>query len=176
MTVFNLSSLKDAPNLIKFLMRVKFVVLLVFLATKSGLHLRYMNYCPWTLVSDRKQKYTIEQVIHFVGTISDSMVLYLIISLALGYSITKMELSMFELKFLFWLPCTKFFLSQLLVIMASVNLDIYLLFAVMISFDAIALITIGYYMIMTLRSQSYCIRYLRNHVSGNPEAKEAIEK
>ena len=144
-TIFDHSSLSDALVFIKFGMRVKMIILLTLLAVKSGLHLRYLSNCPWT--PDDKQNYALEQVLHFVSSISDTMYLYLTFCLAIGYSVSKIELSMFELKLLFWLPCTKFFLSQILITLASFHFNINLLFAIMISFDASTVITVGSFML-----------------------------
>ena len=104
------------------------------------------------------------------------MAIYLTFSMALGYSISKIDLSLFEIKFLFWLPCSKFFILQALIILSYFDLNVSVPFGMIICFDAIALVTIGTFIYMSLKSQRNCISYLRYQVSGNREAKQAIEK
>ena len=175
-TIFNMQSIADAPTFIHLGMRVKMIVLLLLLATKSGLHLSYLGNCPWTSVLDNKQNYALEQVIHFVGTVCDTLIVYLTLCLSIGYSLSKVELTMFDLKFLFWMPCTRFFLSQVLLSLASFHFNIRILFVIMIAFDLVLMLTVACFMFRALRNIFRSLDYLRNRVSGNLEARNLIEK
>ena len=89
------------------------------------------------------------------------MAIYLTFSLALGYSISKIDLTVFEIKFLFWLPCCKFILVQTVVILSNFNINIFIPFGMIICFDKVALVTISTFIHLSLKSQKGCISYLR---------------
>ena len=80
--------------------------------------------------------------------------------MTIGYSITKLELSLFEIKFVFGLPATKFFLSQIVKTLASFNVLTSLLIVIMIIFDFVVMIMIIGFMFMTLRNIKLCLHYL----------------
>ena len=171
-----MKSIADAATFIHFGMRVKMIVLLLLLAIKSGLHLSYLGNCPWTSALDSKQNYALEQVIHFVGTICDTLIVYLTLCLSIGYSLSKVELTMLDLKFLFWMPCTRFFLSQVLLTLASFHFNIRIIFVIMIAFDLVLMLTVAFFMFRALSNIFRSLNYLRNRVSGNLEARNLIEK
>ena len=99
------------PQILQFGIQAKLLILIALLGTKAGLHLSYFSYCPWTELENEKNNYVLEQVMHFVSTICDSLIIYLTFILTVGYSVCKIDLNLIELKFLSWLPCTRFFFS-----------------------------------------------------------------
>ena len=90
------------------------------------------------------------------------MIVYLTLCLAIGYSLSKIELTMFDIKFLFWMSCTRFFLSQVLTAMASFSFPIGGLFVIMITYDLALLLSAAGFMVRALRNLSRSLDYLKN--------------
>ena len=101
----------------------------------------------------------------------ETFLIYITFIMTIGYGITKIELSLAEIKFVFGLPATKFFLSQILKTLASFNVLTSLLVVLMIVFDFVVMIIIVCFMFATLRNIKMCLHYLlddplHRHVRG----------
>ena len=54
-----------------------------------------------------------QQIARFNKTLVDASITYLTFMLAIGFTITKLDVSLFEVKFVFGLTVTKFLFSQI---------------------------------------------------------------
>ena len=90
----------------------------------------------------------------------ETFLIYITFIMTIGYGIIKVELNLQEIKFVFGLPATKFFLTQILKTLASFNVLNSLLVVLMIVFNFIVMIIVIGFMFMTLRNIRMCLHYL----------------
>ena len=69
----------------------------------------------------------------------ETFLIYVTFIITIGYGITKIELHLQEIKYVFGLPATNFFLSQILKMLASFNVLTSLLVVLMILFDLVVM-------------------------------------
>ena len=70
-----------------------------------------MEYCPWKLETEKQANFSL-QIGHFMKTLVDASITYLTLLLALGFSITKLDFSLNECKFVFGMTAAKFMFGQ----------------------------------------------------------------
>ena len=111
---FNTTSWMDefAPEQILLQMQKVLLSLVALLLVKSILNFAYLDNCPWTIDKARQNTF-IEQVVHFLRMLVETLFIYVTFMTAIGYAITRAQLSLFEVKIMFGLTSTKFILSQL---------------------------------------------------------------
>lgn len=115
--------------------------------------------------------YLIQQLTTFTETVVETFLVYITFIFTIGYGVVKIELSIQEIKFVFGLPATKFFLTQILKTLASFNVLTTLLVVILIVFDFLLMVLVIGFMFMTLRIIKICLHYLldepmHRHIRG----------
>ena len=101
------------------------------------------------------------QVTHFSKTVVDTFVVYVTFMLALGYSITKIDLSLFEIKCVFGLTAAKFLSNQIVSTLGGLQMLASVLLVLIVVFDFFALVTIVGFMLNALRSVNVCLHVVQ---------------
>ena len=71
--------------------------------------MEYLEYCPWTLHTEKASQLTLH-VVNFGRIIVDVAIVFLTFLLTVGYSLSKLDLTLFEIKTVFGLTSAKFML------------------------------------------------------------------
>ena len=86
------------------------VSLLVLQVVRRLLYIVFLSDCPWPEEEEKKNTF-IQIAVHFLGSIIDTLFIYMTFMVAIGYSLIRSQLDLFEIKVMFGLTCTKFLLS-----------------------------------------------------------------
>ena len=87
-------------------------MLLFLLSLKTYMGWAYMGRCPWTLEAARGS-YFFQQGTHFLQSVTETFTVFVAFMLVVGYSVTKTDLTLIEIKVIFGATTGKFVMQMI---------------------------------------------------------------
>ena len=86
--------------------------LTIMCSFNAAIKYSYYVYCPWPLEKEEDANVT-KLIARVLKPLVDATITYLTFMLAVGFTIIKLDVSLFEVKFVFGLTVTKWLFSQI---------------------------------------------------------------
>lgn len=164
--IYNLAKYRDGFNglveQVAGAIQGKLLALMFLLGFKASINWFFLGMCPWELENTRNIDLA-EKAMNATQILVETFFAYMMLLIAIGYGVIKARFTMDEMGHACGLPGFRFFFTQIFgTFMLTFDFMISTFIVIMVIYDMIVLVIIGFYMNETLKRIRMCLASLQN--------------